>query len=70
MRYIYVFDYSFDKIYEIPISEKDYDEYKGIIESYLYRFYNIKSDTTSYMVSNNKLEIEIIDKINQNGKYI
>lgn len=63
MKYIYVFDYCLGHIYEIPISEKEHDMNLPKLPEWLYRNYHLKSDNIHYMVSNNKLEIETIEKV-------
>lgn len=63
MRYIYVFDYCLGHIYEILISEKEYNKNLSKIPEWLYKNYHLKSDTIKYMISNKKLEIETIEKV-------
>ena len=63
MKYIYIFDYGFDRIYEITISEDELFKNRYNIEAYLVRHYNINPNQTKYMISNNKLEIETIEKV-------
>lgn len=61
MKYIYIFDYTFNHIYEISINDKE--KLIKDIESYLIKNYHININTSEYMVSSKKLEIETIDKI-------
>ena len=60
--YIYVFDYCLGHIYEIHISEKEYDINLPKLPEWLYRNYHLKSDNIHYVVSKDKLEIETIEK--------
>ena len=62
-KYIYVFDYQFNRIYEIVIDIDIYNKLaKDDIETYLYKYYNIKSSMISFMISDYKLEIQRIEK--------
>lgn len=63
MKYIYIFDYGFNRIYEINIPEDELFKNRYNIEAYLVRHYNINPNQTKYMISNNKLEIEAIEKV-------
>lgn len=63
MKYIYIFDYTFGHIYEITLSNKEYNKITNIAV-WLFRHYRIKYTNSDYMVSDKKLEIETIDKIN------
>lgn len=63
MKYVYVLDYNFDHIYEIIINKEDVKEFDKDPERYLYKYYHIKESTSSWLISNKKLEIETIDKI-------
>lgn len=62
-KYIYVFDYSFGHIYEIPITDEEYNKNQFKFYEWLYKNYHLKEDNISYMVSHEKLEIETINKI-------
>lgn len=62
-KYIYVFDYQFNRIYEIVIDIDVYNKLaKDDIEAYLYKYYNIKSSMISFMISDCKVEIQRIEK--------
>lgn len=63
MKYIYVFDYTFNHIYEIGIKEEEFSAIKNI-EGYLFKNYRIDCEhSCEYMISNKKLEIETIEKV-------
>ena len=62
MKYIYVLDYVLCHIYEIPISNKEHDINCYKLTEWLYKNYHLKYENIHYMVSNKKLEIEIIEK--------
>lgn len=62
MKYIYVFDYSFGHIYEIAISNEEFNNIKNI-DTWLFRNYRINYRNSDYMISNKKLEIETIEKV-------
>lgn len=62
MKYIYVFDYSFDHIYQITIDKKEFDNIKNM-DIWLFRNYRISYRTSAYMISDKKLEIETIEKV-------
>lgn len=64
MKYIYIFDYTFGRIYEAKVPENELFDYRFNIEAYLVKNYNINPNQTHYMISDEKLEIETIDKIN------
>lgn len=61
-KYIYVFDYSFSHIYEITVSNEEFNNIKNI-DIWLFKNYRINYRNSYYMVSNTKLEIETINKI-------
>lgn len=63
MKYIYILDYTFGRIYEAVVPETDIITNMNNLESYLYRNFNIREDSASYMISDKKLEIETINKI-------
>lgn len=63
MKYIYIFDYTFGRIYEAVVPETDIITNMTNIEQYLYKHFNIRENSTHYMISNKKLEIETIEKI-------
>ena len=63
MKYIYIFDYTFGRIYEVVVPETDIVTNMNNIEGYLYRNFNIREDSAKYMISDKKLEIETINKI-------
>ena len=63
MKYIYIFDYAFNRIYEITISEDELFKNRYNVEAYLIRHYNINPNQTKYMISDKKLEIETIEKV-------
>lgn len=63
MKYIYIFDYTFSKIYEAIVPESDIIENMNNIEAYLTRHFNVKESSTQYMISDKKLEIETIEKV-------
>lgn len=63
MKYIYILDYTFSKIYEAIVPESDIIENMTNIEAYLTRHFNIKESSTHYMISDKKLEIETIEKV-------
>lgn len=63
MKYIYVFDYCLGHIYEIPISNKEYNKNLSKIFEWLYKNYHLKYENIHYMISNKKLEIETIEQI-------
>lgn len=62
-KYIYVLDYCFGHIYEIPISANELSLNLTKIPQWLYKNYHLKEDNIHYMVSDEKLEIETINKI-------
>lgn len=62
-NYIYVLDYTAGHIYEIPISNKELSLNLTRIPQWLYKNYHLKEDSTHYMISDNKLEIETIEKV-------
>lgn len=65
-KYIYVLDYSYGGLLEIELDEEDvkdleetdYDTIDDILKQY-----GIKGKDCNYMIVNNKLEIEPIEKI-------
>lgn len=63
MKYIYIFDYTFGRIYEAVVPETDIIANMNNLEGYLYRNFNIREDSAKYMISDKKLEIETINKI-------
>ena len=64
MYYIYVFDYTFGRIYEITIDKKEIENLNNTkIEQLLYKHYNIKAEQVNYITVDHKLEIERIEKI-------
>lgn len=66
MKYIYVFDYVLNHIYEIPIDNNEFNKINNntyTIYGYLYKNYHLKDTQIHYMVSDEKLEIELIEKI-------
>ena len=63
MKYIYIFDYAFGRIYEAVVPETDIIGNMNNIEQYLYKYFNIRENSTHYIISNKKLEIETIEKI-------
>ena len=64
MKYIYVFDYSFGHIYEIKIKNEEFDVIKNTLELWLFKHYKIDcKHNCEYMISDEKLEIETIEKI-------
>lgn len=63
MKYIYVFDYTFNRIYEIGIKEEEFNTIKNI-EVWLFKNYRIDCrHSCEYIISNKKLEIEPIEKV-------
>ena len=63
MKYIYILDYTFSKIYEAIVPESDIIENMTNIKAYLTRHFNVKESSTHYMISDKKLEIETIEKV-------
>lgn len=63
MKYIYIFDYTFNRIYEATVPETDIIINMNNIEAYLYRNFNIRENSTAYMISDKKLKIETIEKV-------
>lgn len=63
MKYIYIFDYTFNRIYEATVPETDIITNMNNIEAYLYRNFNIRENSTTYMISDKKLKIETIEKV-------
>ena len=67
-KYIYVLDYSYGGLLEIKLDEEDikdleetnYDTIDDILTQY-----GIREGDCNYMIVNNKLEIEPIEKIQQ-----
>lgn len=63
MWYIYVFDYSFGRIYEIAIDKEEMDNLNNAkVEQLLYKNYHLKAECINYMTVDHKLEIERIEK--------
>lgn len=62
MKYIYVFDYNFGHIYEITVDSEEYDKITNF-DMWLFQNYRISHRNSDYMISNKKLEIEQINKI-------
>lgn len=62
MKYLYIFDHSFGRIYEAVMTSAEYDEYTGNIEGFLYRHFHLKDSNIAWMLSDTKLEIEPIEK--------
>ena len=64
MKYIYIFDYTLNHIYEIAIDVDLFEkEVQKDVEAYLYKHYNMKQTNVEFMVSNYKLEIQRIEKV-------
>lgn len=63
MYYIYIFDHTFSRIYEITIDKEEIENLNNEkIEQHLYKYYHIKAENVSYMTVDHKLEIEQIEK--------
>ena len=63
MYYIYIFDYTFGRIYEIATDKEEIENLNNEkIEQYLYKYYHIKAENVSYMTVDHQLEIERIEK--------
>lgn len=63
INYIYVFDYTFGRIYEIKLKEEEFSTIKNI-EVWLFKNYRIDCRRNcDYMISNKKLEIETLEKV-------
>ena len=63
MHYIYIFDYTFSRIYEIAIDKEEIEHLNNEkIEQLLYKNYHLKAENVSYMTVDHKLEIERIEK--------
>ena len=60
MKYVYVFDYSFNHIYEIILNEAEAEEFNKNNVHYLYHHYNIKQKNCAWLISNKKLKIESV----------
>ena len=65
-KYIYLLDYSYGGILEIELDKEDAENLEetnyATIDNIL-RKYGIRENDCSYMLSENKLEIETIEKI-------
>lgn len=62
MKYIYIFDFTFCRIYEAVVPETDILENMNNIEGYLIKNFGIRESSASYMISDKKLKIEEINK--------
>lgn len=63
MYYIYVFDHTFSRIYEIAIDKEEIENLNNTkIEQLLYKHYHLKAECINYMTVDHKLEIERIEK--------
>lgn len=63
MYYIYIFDHTFGRIYEIAIDKEEIENLNNEkIEQLLYKYYHIKAEQVNYMTIDHKLEIERIEK--------
>lgn len=63
MYYIYVFDHTFSRIYEIAIDKEEIENLNNTkIEQLLYKHYHLKTECINYMTVDHKLEIERIEK--------
>jgi len=64
MHYIYIFDYTFSRIYEIAIDKEEIEHLNNEkVEQLLYKHYHLKADHINYMTVDHKLEIERIEKV-------
>lgn len=63
MKYIYIFDYTFGRIYQAIVPAMNLPQDINDIEKYLVRHYNIRINSIEYMVSDKPLQIETIEKV-------
>lgn len=63
MHYIYIFDYTFSRIYEIAVDKEEIEDLNDEqIKQYLYKNYHLKAENINYISVDHKLEIERIEK--------
>ena len=56
--YLYVLDFSYPGIYEIELTEED----KKLTSNEILEKYGLKEDNCHFMYTENKLELEILNK--------